>query len=281
MIKPDFDITPADPASVEWMECRLVIEISRHHFHYVILDKKNQAVAMKVYRYRVNAVAELTGLLEEMVKDDGILQHKVKDYVIVYNWPESTFVPEAYFDINLNKDMLELTHGDVNKGIIFSENVHGWNLYNVYRIPTEIHEFFQHWFPGCTYWHHYSLWLKCRQQRNDKHDRVSILFYPDEMVISVIANGQLQLMQTAEYQTTDDIAWHVLNVFRQFNLPRNQMPVFLSGMIDPNAPAYHELATYFSVIVSDNMTSALTDADAGALPPDFFTPLLNLAPCVS
>ncbi len=279
----NFDIAGRDLSMVDWMSCRLVVEVSNHYLYYIVLEGQDSFVALKYYSFIINNNFELTSALEGIYRDDEVLRHKMKEQVVIYNSPENCLVPQKHFDGTLNKNIIEMLHGDLHKGMILSEKVYGWNLFNVYRIPPEMHDFFENNFPGTKYYHYYSLWLECRyRDENNTADRVTVIFYPNEIVAIVFAGGQLQVIQCIKFQTVEDIAWQLLNMYAIYHLDQQQTPLVVGGMVDLESAMFDVLLRYFAVIETDLLPAQLQGADYfKSFPPHFFAPFIKLAVCVS
>lgn len=283
MNKPVFDIVSEDLADVEWLDCRLIMEVGHQYFHYVVLNGKNSVVALKYYLFASKQNKEIKEILEEIIKQDIVLKERMKDCVVIYNYPENCLVPEKYFDESLNNEMVDLVHGDINSGTTLSEKIKGWDIHNVYRIPHELNIFFQHYFLCSKGSHFYSLWLECQHLQNeDQPDAVSAIFYPNEILTTVIADNQLQIVQSFKYKTAEDIAWHLLNIYKRFNLNQLQTPLWIGGMIAQNSAMYEELLKYFLVVNTYPLPEGLILTEQfKSYPEHFFSPLLKLAVCVS
>lgn len=283
MSKPVFDIASPNTTIDDWQNCRLFMEINRYHFYYVVLNVNKSVMALKYYQFPVKNNDEMIASLEEIVKDDNVLQEKMKEFTVIYNWPENCLVPQKYFNVELNNSFLDLVHGDANNGIVMSEKIGGLEMYNIYRVPHEVHNFFQSHFPTSKFRHHNSLWMEYQQQEKlDFQDRVSVLFYLNEIVVAVIANGKLQVAQTYRYQTTEDIAYYLLNIYHRFNLKQTETPLLVSGMIELNSTIHEELLKYFLRVQTDSPPSGIAEKGQFQIFPEhYFSPLLKLVLCVS
>lgn len=283
MIEPVINIASPGMASVEWNQCRLVIEMSQHYFHYIVVRKDGTVVVLKFYQFTSKSTAETMELLEKILQHDTILKESMEESVIVYNWPENCLVPEKYFHVDLIAELLTLIHGDLNRGVVFSEKVSGWDMYNVFRVPTEMHDLFQRSMAAGKFRHHHSLWLECQQKAiNHIRDRVYVIFHPNEILVTVIEAQRLQLVQRLEYQTAEDVAYYLLNICERFHISPKDTAVQLSGMIDLKSAMYEELLKYFDIIETATVTSGVDfTMDFTAFPEHFFSPILNMAVCVS
>lgn len=283
MIEPVIHIASPAIASVEWQQCRLVVEMSRQYFHYIVINKKGTVEVLKFYQFLSKSIAETMELLQKILKYDTILKESMEESVIVYNLPENCLVPEKYFHTDLIVDLLTLMHGDLNRGVTFSEKVSGWDIYNIFRVPVEMHDLFQRTIPAGKYRHHYSLWLECRQKAEDlNRDSVFVIFHPNEILVTVISSRQLQLIQRLEYQAAEDVAYHLLNICERFKISITDTAIHISGMIDLKSAMYEELFKYFPLIETAAATSGIiVSGDITAFPEHFFSPILNIALCVS
>lgn len=282
MIEPVIHIASPTIASVEWQHCRLFIEVSQQYFHYIVISKK-ELVVLKFYQFFSKTGVEMMQLLEKILQQDHILTESMEASVIVYNWPENCLVPEKYFHTDLIGEWLSLIHGDLNRGRLFSERISGWEIYNIFRIPADMHDLFQRHIPSGTYRHHYSLWLQCQYKALDEtRNSVNVIFHPNEILVTVIAGKQLQLVQRLDYQTAEDVAYHLLNIYERFGLNPKDRAIQLSGMIDLKSAMYEELMKYFQVIETAQFGTGITvTADFNGFPEHFFSPILNMAECVS
>ncbi len=283
MNTPVFDIIPSDLSLIEWHDCRLVIEISPDYFYYTVLKGRHSVVGLKYYQLSYNNNQEMVNLLEETVNEDAVLKEKISSCSVIFNWPENCLVPGIYFNKDVNKEMLGLMHGYLNKGLMLSEKINGAQMYVVYRIPPVLDDFFQRRFPACTYYHYYTLWLDYKlKDEKTIIDHVSIIFNPTEIIAAVFISKQLQVIQNLEYHTSEDIAWQVLNIYQRFNLKQEETPLLVGGMIDQNSAMFEELLKYFQSVELDLMPKEIIVPEQfQSFPEHFFSPLLKLALCVS
>jgi Protein of unknown function (DUF3822) len=278
MAKILFDISAAEEV-VDWQRCHLVMEVGRHIFSYAVLNAAKQPVRIRFYELTGENDRDLTDDVDEIINGDEVLKEKMKERIVIYNFPESHLVPEKHFHITANKELMELLHGDLNKGIILSEKIHGWNQYNVFRVPTGVHNLFQRRFANGKYWHYYSLWMECGHKQLTQHtDFLAVVFYPNRILVAAIENKQLQLLQSFTYEVVEDVAYYLLNICLQLQLSPEKTPVKLSGMIDVSSALYTEIFKYFGQTELDAFPA---DPVLEEYPAHFFSPLLKMAVCVS
>jgi uncharacterized protein DUF3822 len=283
MMKPVYDITPPDIDSIDWLQCRVVMEVSEHYFLYTILKGKESAVALKYYSFPEQSNHPFADEIYAIVKGDDLLQKRMSEHVVIYNLPENCFIPAEQFNADLNKSIIRLLHGDLTEGSILSERLEGEGVYNIFRVPADIHHFFVNHFPQGRFWHYFSTWMKSlRADEKSMIDLVSVIFYPNKLLVAVNKMGKFQMMQSLQYQTPEDVAYHLLNIYNHFGFSQEDMPLDVGGMVDVDSSLYEELLKYFQVIEKEKLPQGLElNENFQSFPEHFFSPLLKVALCVS
>jgi hypothetical protein len=278
MVKPVYDIAPEDLNSIDWLNCRLVMEMNDQYFLFTVLQGYN-VIALRYYAFTTNTNYPLRDQLYEIVKSDEVLHKQMNETRIIYNFPESSLIPEAFFNPELSSQVVEFLHGDLRKGIVLNEKLEHEQVYNVFRVPSDIHEFFQTGFPAASFWHYFTIWSRAGSGLGS-HDGVSVVFYPNHLLVSVFAGGKTQLLQSMEYQTPEDVAYQLLNIFHQFNFDQEETLLEIGGLVDVDSAVFEELLKYFQYVERTNYPPHLQlPAGFDQLPQHFFSPLLKLGLC--
>jgi hypothetical protein len=282
-MKPVYDISPPDFDSIDWLQCKLIMEINEHYFLYVILRGKENLIALRYYSFPEGSHQTYYHQLQNILTSDEILQRKINDSIVIYNLPENSFLPADTFNPELGRHVIEMLHGDLKKGNILSEKLEGEGLYNVFLVPTDVHQVFESHFQNIRFWHHFSIWMKTfRDHGRSTTDLVSVIFYPNNLLVAVNKMGKLQLMQTLSYQTPDDVAYHLLTIYHQFGFSQEDMPLEIGGMVDVDSSVYEELLKYFQLVEKQTLPGGLAVSENfDAFPAHFFSPFLKQALCVS
>jgi hypothetical protein len=246
------------------------------------MNRDKKLLQLRFYELDAHDNHELAEEVAGIIRTDGILKTGAEKKTIIYNFPESQLVPEKYFRMDAGPALIELLHGDLNKGITLSERIQGCDQYNVYQVPAEIHGLLQRSFANSKYWHYYSVWMALQQkQAGEPATCLSVLFYPNRILVSAVKNKQLQLLQNYVYEAAEDVAYYLLNICRQLQLPPGSTPVVLSGMIDVSSVLYTEIFKYFGQLSLEAFPGAAAIPVLDEYPAHFFSPLLKLATCVS
>jgi len=285
MMKPDFYIHNGNAGSEDFLQCRLLMEMNSNSFSYVLLNVRGmRPVAIKYFQWDPSKNVSLEEILRELVYNDDILTiADVNETFLVYNFPESNLVPEAFFDTDTKTPLTNLIYGDVSKELVLEEKIPWWGLYNIYRIPAGVHRLLQQKFPNGKYWHFYSLQLKCHKMFNIKEEAqyLKAFFYADKMIALACKSGELQLIQTFQYHDSKDVAYNLLNCCQQLNMSQEEIKLELSGLIEKQSALYNELQKYFLHVSFDNMEDSIKITDElREFPLHYFSSLLKMAICV-
>jgi hypothetical protein len=284
MMKPSFDIVSTDESVIDAGKACLVVELGNKLFSYILYNKESkQLKALRHYPLDQLPGKTVSEAVEEIIAEDEILRNNFNDAIIIYNYPESNLVPAAFFDINVNKSLIDTIYGDVYKGLVLSEKIDAWDIYNVYRVPREIHGLVQRKFSAGKYWHFYTLFLSAvNKEEENEHGVCKLIFYPDRFIAAVVHDRKLQLLNTFSYETPEDVAYYVLSVARQLDLDPNAMLIEISGLIDEKSALYSELLKYFREVHCESSGGGIETSDLlESYPAHYFSPLLKLAVCVS
>lgn len=285
MLKPAFQIEVPEISDEDMSHCRLLVEVNAHSFTYTLLNQRNMGpMVVKYFQLDQGKDKRLTETLREILENDPLLKRQVKETLLVYNFPESSLVPEPLFSMDTNKEIIDIVHGNLQKGLVLSEKIPWWELFNVYRISPELHHLLQQQFTAGKYWHYYSLLLKSYKMfdsgAGEGKDILKVIFYPDKMVVLVIKQGKVHLMQTYNYQDVKDVVYYLLNICRHLDISPEEVRLLVGGLIDRQSALSEELFKYFLQIDFENIDESIKVTDElRELPLHYFSSILKMAVC--
>jgi hypothetical protein len=283
MFRATFDIKPESISTEEMLGSLLLMEVSGSAFSYVIYHKSQQRfLVFRQYSLDYNPGKTNLETFRDILQQDDLLQHEFRESYIVYNYADSNLLPEKYFHIELNKPAIELVYGNARKGLLLSEKVYGWELYNTYRIPREVHTVLQQKFAAGKYWHYYTLLLTgIAKESSAKDDEIKMVVAADHYVVAVFRNGELQLLQTWYYQTPEDVSYYLLSVCHRFYLNPEEVKLSISGLVDEESNLYQEIMKYFLQTSWEVLPDTVSLQESfSEFPRHYFSPLLKMALCV-
>lgn len=282
MHKPAFTIEASGISDEDLLQCRLLVEVNPNAFTYVLLNQRNMSpLVVKYFQLDYND-GDLTDVLREVLDSDPLLKRSVKETLLVYNFPDSSLVPESLFVTDANREIIDTLHGNLKKGLILTEKIPWWEIFNVYRISPDLHQLLQQTFSAGKYWHYYSLMLKSYKMfdSTDPEDCIKVIFYSDKMVALVVRNGKVQLLQTFLYHDTKDVAYHLLNCCQRLGLNQEEVKLLVGGLIDRESSLSTELHKYFLRIQFEEIDESIRVTDElKELPLHYFSSILKMAVC--
>lgn len=283
MLKPAFQIKVSEISDEELLQSRLLVEVNPNAFTYVLLNQRNMSpLVVRYFQLENNREMPLIETLREIMEADDLLRRPVKETLLVYNFPESSLIPEPVFTMDTNREIIDTLHGNLQKGLILTEKIPWWELFNVYRISPELHQLLQQTFSAGKYWHYYSLLLKSFKMfdSTDRADCIKVIFYADKMVTLVVRNGKVHLVQTFLYQDTKDVAYHLLNCCQQLGINQEEVKLLVGGLIDRQSALSTELHKYFLHITFEEIDESIKVTDElKELPLHYFSSILKMAVC--
>jgi Protein of unknown function (DUF3822) len=283
MLKPAFQIEVSNITAMDLLQSRLLVEVNPNSFAYVLLNQRNMSpLVVKHFQLDQAGDRPLTEVLREILQEDDLLRRPVKETLLVYNFPESSLVPEPLFSMDTNREIIDIIHGNLNKGLILSEKIPWWELCNVYRISQDVHQLMQQQFTAGKYWHYYSLLLKSFKMFDSTgvSTCLKVTFYSDKMVALIVKEDKVHLMQTFQYQDTKDVAYHLLNCCHQLGVSQEDVKLLVGGLIDKQSALSTELHKYFLQIQFEEIDESIKVTDElKELPLHYFSSILKMAVC--
>ncbi len=257
----------------EMVQQVLALRVGEKHCCFAITDKTGD----RLYSLAYYSVDELQGNpVRDIFNQHEELNHPFYKVLISYDHPQSTLVPAQHYrqeDAGLLLSTLYGTHGQT---AVVSESIPDWQVYNVYEVPVELHDWFRQRFAAGKYWHQFT--LSTRDADADPEGRLLVDFRTDDFAVLAAAGGKLLLTQTFLYSTPEDVLYYLLKICQQFGLSQQKVQVSLSGLIDKQSVLYKELYQYFIHLEFREARWSIPDSE---YPAHFFTSLNDLARCAS
>ena len=232
------------PESIDPENCTLSCELTLESFSYAIRDdEKRKIVSLGIYQYEsTRPQAGYPIALQILFHQHVVLTEKFKKSCIIYSVPRSVLIPFTMYNSQKNLEVLNLVHGDMAIGeTIMNDLIPGYDLYNTYSLPTVLNNTILHQFPAIRGIHQYTAFLKNGQESEDK---LTVVFYHEKLVTTLFKDGNYQLLNSFFYRTPEDVAYILLNICKQFNVP--DIALEAGGLIEENSALYKSIFNYFS-----------------------------------
>lgn len=256
----------------------IIMEVSDESFSYGVIDDENKMfTGLCIFHFDTkNGDQNIEDVLYKIFSEQPLLKEKYNRVFVFYSFNESLLIPAFYYNENDNIDNINLVYGDLQDGIILTDHVAENNLYNTYRIPSNIHSQILTQFPKASFAHQYSFLIK---QLPNAGSVLNVIFYHNKIVVVLIKEASLQIIQTFNYKNSEDAVYHMYNVCNQFQA--NEVNVQLSGIIEQDSQIFKDISKYFVNTTFTNLPAEYDYADGiKKLPTHFFSHLFSIALCV-
>ena len=207
------------------------------------------------------------------------LNNRYYQTAIGYDANESVQIPSVVYKYEDGQLNLEAAYGKNVHATVVSENVPGWNLYNVYRLPSSLHSAITWKFLSAKCWSIFSVLLKDYSTKNE--EAMIIDFKTDEFSLVVLKNNKLLLAKAFKYSSPEDVLYYLLKCCQQLDLSQQTVRLSLAGLIEKDSAVYRELYKYFINLEFESLSTDVKLAEALTVHPEhYFSSISKLAACV-
>jgi len=275
-VNPSFAIRPAVATNTE---THLLIEAGPAGISFVVEDNDHFFSALVWYAFPSDMSNDtIAAEMNEIIQNEPLLKRQFKKTDIVWAFPEVMLVPHEWMKAEITGEMLELVHGDLNRGEVKTDFMFKQNLHTVYRVPVAVAAVFAKHFLFANQTHQYAvlpdLFL-------NEPNQLYVIFYNNRLTAMLHKENKLQAIQSFSYQNPEDAAFHLLDLCRAFDVAPNDVVVRYSGMIDERSSLFTELYRYFLTIRPTELPEEISiDEAIKKYPPHFFSHLFATALCV-
>jgi hypothetical protein len=211
--------------------------------------------------------------------EQAIFKNRYHQYAVAYDTPEVVLVPGSIFHSDAIHVYLQATAGQAVQSTLVSEELAGWQMQSVYRLPSVLQAAINRKCVNSQSWHIHSVMLK-NYQATDINAMI-IDFKTEDFNVLVFSNHQLLLAQTFNYTTPDDVLYSLLKCCHQLNISQQQVTLTLSGLIEKDSAVYRELYKYFIHLSFDGLYGGMQLAEPlQSHPVHYYSTISKLAACV-
>jgi hypothetical protein len=208
----------------------------------------------------------------QQIIDTGYKQNKFSNVIICSGFTSSVLVPGKYYSPAANSAFfIEAANQQ-----LLSDTISEWQLVNVYTLPKAVYRVFKDFSADTRFFHIHTPTLKMNNGVTAANG-VSVHFSPHQFSVLVKREGHLLLAQMYSYNVPLDVVYYLLTIYEQLELPKTEMDLVLSGLIEENSALYTELNNYFLNIRFN--TSSYLRMKPVEYPLHYFTSIHNLATC--
>jgi len=202
---------------------QLTIHISRTSVHVAEVLRSNQEIV------RQNSVELLENTPDGYKKrlkeifDDLNLRDDYAEYTMAWGTPNQALVPLSAFNETSAKSVFQLMFGEgIDEKMIDFNRLMELSMVSVFEIPDWVKSFFIMRFPQIVFKHEHAMTLRALFQKNTFKRKITISFSDEYMNISIINKNELTFSNSFDFQTPEDVLYHLLFVLEQEGLTNEE-----------------------------------------------------------
>lgn len=281
VIRPTFGFINENTSSSTDEAAKLCIEVGQFHVGLTISNASGDVVSL----FDLYTTKQKTdpAFLRSVLASDKLQGIQFADVIFIHNQKEMVLVPSSMYKEDLNTVLIDTVHGDQLEYSIAVDDVHQWELHNVFGSSSEILGLVLDKYPQARQVQYMSACLRgiFRTLTEDTNQWIKLYVLPSCFNLVVLKGEQLQIAKSFYYETPEDIIYHMLNVVDKFGLDTTEAIVEVSGLLDSSSTTWRELGKYFLNISMEN-SPAISGVNTNNtdLPSHYFTPFLLVPKCV-
>ncbi len=158
-----------------------------------------------------------------------------------------TLVPHALYDPLQKETYLEFVHRHVDSEIILDHFLNSAEAWVVYSVHKNLNELLNRHFSQAKFLHHAGTMVETilpRYRHSELRNPVFVNIRTGSFDIIVIKEGKLLYCNSFEWRTNEDLVYYLIFVLDQLALNPENVPVVLSGEIDPESLLYELIQRY-------------------------------------
>jgi hypothetical protein len=162
-MQPVFNISPEN---IEPSKINLICEISEQGVAFVFQDtisKENMGLSVFMMK---NLKEELSASLKKIFDEIALLKSNFNKVYISYSFPENILLPDNIEAEHHHKALSLLSGEGINK-VELNDQISEKRIYNIYRVPVDVHKALLVQFPNAVFTHQYSYLLKMLSKEGD------------------------------------------------------------------------------------------------------------------
>lgn len=238
----------------------LTIELSNNDVHFVVLQ--NGIVVLRHYILFPNSnEIEIKELLSSKLTELDLNTDSVHEITLSWSSPNSTLVPNSIFLNSNEREIYSLCFGKVNDGSVDYNRIPEQSLVNIYSIPDWVKRFFVIKFPRVIIQHTGSHSIRTLLNQEAFKLKVLVDIKTDFFTVIISKHNELQFYSHFEYQTIDDIIYHLVFTLQQKELTKESGKLIISTFSSFSTENLEALKKAFNSINEFNQFNPIESKD--------------------
>ena len=260
-------------------DCHLFIEVGERHLACWTLSVEDNAWnAFELFQFQNTPDEQSFEVIFAEVKLHAALIGKTyQSTKVIWENADALCVPNPYFTEDLIDDYIQTVIG--NKPNTVSRSAQVSDIKLLYLVNAQVLKIITDQFPGAEHFHKQQLFLSKGPQPQlleAYHGQVYLLFYEGHFLMAVYKQKQLQLIRSFDYQTPEDVVYHLLNMSALLGLELSTTIFIVAGLIDLDSSLFTELYKYIPVLQMEKAADGFQNNEVfSEFPAHYFTPFFK------
>ena len=258
----------------------LLMEVGIQHVFFGIMSMGSNEIQQAAF-YSCSKQEEDV-LLYQVFEKHPELKSSFYQVIIAFQVAQNVLIPEQFYQENSTQTLLEILHGQTNNTKVISEQVEGFELYNVYQAPQVNFNLLNRNYSNAKYFHSYTAGIRNIRLLPDEIPQLIVDFKPSHITVYAIKHNQLQLVQIFPYESPADVVYYLARICFQLGILHQDVKIIVEGLIDESSAAYTNLLKYFTHVQFGQVPELIRFSENfNEHPAHFFSSIYKLATCVS
>lgn len=196
--------------------------------------------------------------LKSILRQSELLRRNFSERHIAFSFPDALVIPEAKFSSSSTKDLINLVYGEqTHSWIGYKKLPRSFEMMLAYRIEEGIHNWITERFPSYDTTHLYAEILQQTLSESNVTEKTAYIHLQEQTwILTLVSGSQLQLIQTFNFTTREDILYDLLNCLQQSQIPSNQCRLKVSGQLTVSDELVDQLSGLFQSIEWQSIAAA-------------------------
>ncbi|MBX9785658.1 MAG: DUF3822 family protein [Chitinophagaceae bacterium] len=220
----------------EFSQQHLLVQNGNSFCGFVLYNKNDRKVNTWVlYKIKTSLNEEL---LAEIMQQQEWLGNRFRSVQVVDYTQHNTLMPKHLLQSGYEYLPGNLMLGNLHNTVLLQDAA--GEALNLYHVPSSAYVGFNRLFENAEWLHHESVVMK-QTAAEDAIITVEVWF--STVLIYAQQKGKWQVLQQKNYETPEDVLYHILNCKQQFQMG-DEVKVVLQGMVEENSALYNLLHQY-------------------------------------
>lgn len=240
----------------------------------ILQDKSNHVNGLSVYGFDLGD--DIYENILSIFKSIEMNRNQINEFRVFYNFKASLFVPQKYYNPSISEYMINLMHGEGFEEEINVDTIKDYEMYNIYRVPNNVINYFKLNFPEAKFHHSTSHQIKKSAEGNT----IRCLVFYDAIKLILQNNDGLIFTQQYPIKSPENVVYYLLNCCKQHEIEPTEIKIIISGMISTDSALYEHIYNYFLNVTLEEHDNQFSFNEAlDQFPKHFFTHLTELTQC--